>query len=225
MKAQFLGGDREAGFNTEQNALIAVNAEKYYSSMMGFDNESWNVRGSHLMETLERLMKFHGPAAKGIVWEHNTHIGDARATDMKRAGMINTSQLAKDTYGNDNIYLVGFSSYQGSVIAGDAWGAPMEVMEVPPARDDSIETALHDIVAGNGYFVFDEETDKLFNQRIGHRAIGVVYHPERERFGNYVPTIMNRRYDAFIFIDETQALHALHLQADRQIPETYPFGV
>ena len=98
-------------------------------------------------------------------------------------------------------------------------------MEVPPARDDSLENALHDIIAGNGYFIFDEETNQLFDQRIGHRAIGVVYHPEREKFGNYVPTIMNRRYDAFIFIDETEALHALHLRADRQIPETYPFGV
>ena len=120
---------------------------------MGFDNESWNVRDTHMMETLERLMKFHGPAAKGIVWEHNTHIGDARATDMKRAGMINTGQLARDTYGNGNVYMVGFGSSRDSVIAGEAWGAPMEVMEVPPARDDSLENALHDIIAGNGYFI------------------------------------------------------------------------
>src|SRR5438309_7645957 len=87
-KAQFLDGDREAGFSTEQNALIAVNAEKYYTSMMSFDNESWNVRDRHMMQTLDRLMTFHGKDAKGIVWEHNTHIGDARATDMKRAGMV-----------------------------------------------------------------------------------------------------------------------------------------
>jgi len=121
LKAQFLNGDREAGLNTEQNALIAVNAEKYYSSMMGFDNESWNVRDTHMMETLERLMQFHGPSSKGIVWEHNTHIGDARATDMKRAGMINTGQLTRDVYGSNNVYLVGFGSYSGKVIAGDAW--------------------------------------------------------------------------------------------------------
>jgi len=100
--------------------LIAVNAEKYYSSMMGFDNESWNVRDTHMMETLERLMQFHGPSSKGIVWEHNTHIGDARATDMKRAGMINTGQLTRDVYGSNNVYLVGFGSYSGKVIAGDA---------------------------------------------------------------------------------------------------------
>lgn len=92
-KAQHLDGDREAAFNNEQNALIAVNTKKYYRSMMGFDNESWNIRDTHMMETLDRLLQFHGANAKGIVWEHNTHVGDARATDMKRAGMVNIGQL------------------------------------------------------------------------------------------------------------------------------------
>jgi erythromycin esterase len=225
MKAQFLDGDREAGFNAEQNALVAVNAEKYYSSMMGFDNESWNIRDTHMMETLDRLMKFHGPAAKGIVWEHNTHIGDARATDMRRAGMINIGQLARTEYDSRNVYLIGFGSYSGSVIAGNAWGAPMKIMEMSPAKNGSIEEALHQAFNGDCYFIFDEETDSLFDKRIGHRAIGVVYHPERESFGNYVPTIMNQRYDAFVFIDETKALHALHLPTGNQMPETYPFGV
>jgi len=92
-KAQHLDGDREAAFNNKQNALIAVNTKKYYRSMMGFDNESWNIRDTHMMETLDRLLQFHGANAKGIVWEHNTHVGDARATDMKRAGMVNIGQL------------------------------------------------------------------------------------------------------------------------------------
>src|ERR1044072_7328865 len=112
LKAQFLDGDREAALNTEQNALIAVNAEKYYSSMIGFNNESWNIRDKHMMETLERLLLFHGPLSKGIVWEHNTHIGDARATDMAKAGMVNIGQLARDTYGAANVFLTGFSSYK-----------------------------------------------------------------------------------------------------------------
>jgi len=225
MKAQFLDGDREAGFNTEQNALIAVNAEKYYSSMLNFDNESWNIRDRHMMETLDRLMKFHGSDAKGIVWEHNTHIGDARATDMHRAGMVNTGELARDAYGINNVYLIGFGSYRGSVIAGDTWGAPMEIMEVPPAKDGSIEDALHRRSNEDRYFIFKEETDQLFDNRIGHRAIGVVYHPERERKGNYVPTVMNQRYDAFVYIDETKALHAIQTHVGKEIPETYPFGV
>ena len=225
-KAQFLDGDREAGFNTEQNALIAVNAEKYYTAMMSFDNESWNVRDRHMMETLDRLLKFHGPDAKGIVWEHNTHIGDARATDMKRAGMVNVGQLAREEYGINDVYLVGFGTYMGSVIAGGEWGAPMKVMDVPKAREGSIEHALHVEGKEDRYLLFNtEELQEKYDQSIKHRAIGVVYNPERERFGNYVPSVMSQRYDAFIYLDETTALHPLHLKPHQdKIPDTYPFN-
>ena len=126
-KAQSLDGDREAGFSTEQNALIAVNAEKYYTAMMSFDNESWNVRDRHMMETLDRLLTFHGKNAKGIVWEHNTHIGDARATDMKRCRDGEHRPAGKGgIWKSDNVYLVGFGTYRGTVIAGDEWGAANE---------------------------------------------------------------------------------------------------
>jgi erythromycin esterase len=226
MKAQFMDGDREAGFNTEQNALIAVNAEKYYRSMIGFDNESWNIRDTHMMETLDRLMSFHGKEAKAIIWEHNTHIGDARATDMKRAGMVNIGQLAREQYGVNKVYLAGFATYQGSVIAADSWGAPMEVLGVPPAREGSIEHQLHLQNTANRYLLFNsEDIQKTYEASIRHRAIGVVYDPERERFGNYVPTKLSLRYDAFVFLDQTRALHPLHLKPhDEKIPETYPFG-
>lgn len=226
MKAQFLDGDREAGFNTEQNALIAVNAEKYYTSMMGFDNESWNVRDRHMMQTLDRLMKFHGKNAKGIVWEHNTHIGDARATNMKRQGMINIGQLAREDYGEDKIYLVGFASHSGTVIAGDEWGAPMEELEVPAARPGSIEDILHKESASDRYILFSEGiSEKMYETEIHHRAIGVVYHPETERMSNYVPSVLSKRYDALVFLDETSALHPLHMHPhNEKVPETYPFG-
>src|SRR5258705_7957640 len=190
MKAQFLNGDREAGFNTEQNALIAVNAEKYYSTMMGFDNESWNIRDRHMMETLERLMKFHGIEAKGIVWEHNTHIGDARATSMSRSGMVNTGQLAREEYGENNVCLCGFSSYKGSVIAGAEWGAPMQEMEVPEAIPSSIEATLYKKRNGNGYIIFKNEKNSDYDAPILHRAIGVVYNPGMEKYGNYVPSVL-----------------------------------
>ncbi|GAA0535996.1 erythromycin esterase family protein [Chitinophaga japonensis] len=225
LKAQFLDGDREAGFNTEQNALIAVNAEKYYSSMIGFGNESWNIRDRHMMETLERLLLFHGPLAKGIVWAHNTHIGDARATDMARAGMVNIGQLARDEYGEANVYLAGFGGYQGAVIAGSAWGAPMREMEMPPAREGSIEEVLHREPGSDCYLLFTEEPGRVFRQRTGHRAIGVVYDPERES-GNYVPSVLSERYNAFIYLDQTSALHPFHLHPKgAEVPETYPFGV
>jgi erythromycin esterase-like protein len=226
-KAQHLDGDPEAGFNTEQNALIAVNAEKYYRSMMSFGNESWNVRDGHMMETLQRLMQFHGAGAKGIVWEHNTHIGDARATDMKRSGTINIGQLAREAWGNKKVYLTGFGSYKGSVIAGDSWGAPMKRMQVPEARRESVEARLHAESTQNRYLLFrDAATRQLFQKPMPHRAIGVVYHPEHERMGNYVPSVMPERYDAFIYLDQTKALHPLHLHPEsHKIPETYPFGV
>jgi len=225
-KAIFLDGDPEAGFNTEQNALIAVNAEKYYRSMMSFDNESWNVRDTHMMETLDRLLNFHGANAKGIVWEHNTHIGDARATTMKRAGMVNIGQLAREQYGINKVYLVGFGSYQGTVIAGDEWGAPMQELDVPPAREGSIEHALHRQSSQDRYLLFsDPVLQEQYEDEIHHRAIGVVYNPQHERYGNYVPSVMARRYDAFIYIDQTQALHPLHMQPhSEKMPETYPFG-
>ena len=226
LRAQFLDGDREAGFNAEQNALIAVNAEKYYSSMIGFDNESWNVRDRHMMETLDRLMEFHGRTAKGIVWEHNTHIGDARATNMNRAGMVNIGQLARQQYGEEKVYLAGFASYSGSVMAGDQWGAPMREMTVPEARPGSIEYILHKDGDGNKYLLFSEETGTIYQSSIPHRAIGVVYDPAMEKLGNYVPSILSRRYDALIFIDKTNALHPLHLHADRhKLAATYPFAL
>jgi erythromycin esterase len=221
-----LDGEPEAAFNTEQNALIAVNAESYYRSMMSFDNESWNVRDRHMMETLDRLLQFHGHGSKGIVWEHNTHIGDARATNMKRAGMINIGQLAREQYGINNVYLAGLGSYQGTVIAGEAWGAAMQTIAVPPARPGSIEHTLH-LEGGDGYLLFNnEETRLAYESRVDHRAIGVVYNPENERYGNYVPSKMADRYDAFLFIDRTRALHPLHLHPHREkLPETFPFGV
>jgi Erythromycin esterase homolog len=226
-KAQFLDGDREAGFNTEQNALIAVNAEKYYRSMVGFDNESWNVRDMHMMETLARLMKFHGKSAKAIVWEHNTHIGDARATPMKRAGMVNIGQLAREELGINQVYLCGFCTHAGSVIAGDEWGALMQEKEVPPAREGSIENILHEESTHDRYILFSDEQERnKYDHKINHRAIGVVYNPENERFGNYVPSVLPDRYDALVFINETQGLHPLHIKPnDVKVPETYPFGI
>jgi erythromycin esterase len=203
-----------------------VNAEKYYRSMIGFDNESWNVRDRHMMETLDRLLRFHGQSARGIVWEHNTHIGDARATPMNSAGMVNIGQLAREAYGEKNVYLAGFCCYQGKVIAGEEWGAPMEEMDVPPARPGSIEAALHEKNVDSGYILFGKEQDRLYRTDIAHRAIGVVYDPSREKQGNYVPSILSRRYDAFVYFDETKALHPLPLHPDRhKLAATWPFNV
>jgi len=225
-KAPIHDGDPESAFSAEQNALIAVNAEAYYRSMMSFDNESWNVRDRHMMQTLDRLLRFAGAGSKGIVWEHNTHIGDARATNMRQAGMVNIGQLAREAYGINQVYLAGFGTYQGTVIAGEAWGAPMQEMRLPPAREGSLEEALHRESPQDRYLLFNtEQIREVFSGALPHRAGGVVYDPNRERYGNYVPSRMAERYDAFLYIDRTQALHPIHPREDAgKIPETYPFG-
>lgn len=220
--------DVEAAFNAEQNALVAVGAERYYRAMIKGGPDSWNVRDHHMMDTLENLMKHHGTDAKAIVWEHNTHIGDARATDMAGAGMVNVGQLARERRASDGVVLVGFGSHRGTVIAGKAWDAPMEQMLVPQAKEGSWEDFLHYALGDDSLLILTDGDvpNEMFRRPRGHRAIGVVYHPQYERMGNYVPTSLSRRYDAFIYLDETTALHPLHIepQAAFEPPETYPWN-
>ena len=219
--------DAEAHFDAEQNALVAANAEKYYRAMIRGGGASWNVRDRHMTETLARLMDFHGPDAKAVVWEHNTHVGDARATDMAGAGMVNVGQLARERWGGE-VVIAGFSSHRGSVIAGKRWGAEMERMPVPEAREGSWEDILH-AAAGRDALLLTDAIDDVPGsmEPRGHRAIGVVYHPERERHGNYVPTVLPYRYDAVLYIDESRALSPLHLRPhlDGEPPETFPSGM
>ncbi len=199
----------EAAFNAAQNALVAVNAERYFTTATQSNSGSWNVRDNHMMETINRLVSHKGNEAKIIVWEHNTHIGDARATDMANAGMVNVGQLAREQHSEKGVYVVGFGSYEGTVIAASLWEGEMEVMEMPEAMKGSWEAFLHDIEPANKIIFLEELRGKSpFNKPIGHRAIGVAYNPGSEQ-GNYVPSILPERYDAFVFIDRTTALHPL----------------
>ncbi|RIJ42800.1 erythromycin esterase family protein [Pontibacter oryzae] len=218
--------DPEQDFNTQQNARVAANAERYYRAMIRGGENSWNLRDTHMMETLDHLLEFHGPDAKAIVWEHNTHIGDARYTDMADNGMFNIGQLAREKYGRDNVRLVGFGSYQGTVIAGKSWGAPMQKMDVPPAMSGSWEEMLHSI-STDDKIILSKDIKHLpgLQERIGHRAIGVVYDPKFEMFGNYVPTVIPDRYDAFIYFDETEAVHPLRMKSrGAKEPDLYPWN-
>jgi erythromycin esterase len=219
--------DREAVMSAEQNAHVIVNAERYYRAMVRQGAESWNIRDRHMVDTLNRLMKFYGRNAKAIVWEHNTHIGDARATDMTREGMVNVGQLVNEQHSKDGVYAIGFGSYKGSVIAGHEWGDVMRVMNIPEARIDSWEYLLHQLGKKNRIVFMNEEMkSQIGKQAILHRAIGVVCSPMSGQYGIYVPSYMPYRYDAFMFIDETRALHPLHIEPDgNQMPETFPFGL
>jgi erythromycin esterase-like protein len=230
---------REAYFNAEQNAIVAKNAELYYRKMIQGGTATWNIRDTHMMDTLKRLMEFHGKQAKSIVWAHNTHIGDAKYTDMAEAKMVNIGQLVREHAGDEKAALVGFGTYQGTVIAAKEWGEKMQRMHVPPAVDGSWDRLIHELGEGHDrLLLFDNDTEegiagKLLteetrNKRRGQRAIGVVYNPEYERFGNYVPTDLTKRYDAFLYIDNTHALHPLHMpevKEDEDLPETFPTGL
>ena len=237
---------REGYFNAEQNAIIAKNAELYYRKMMQGGTATWNIRDTHMMDTLKRLMEFHGKQAKSIVWAHNTHVGDARYTDMVEAKMVNIGQLVRKYAGDNNALLIGFGTYQGTVIAAKEWGQNMERMHVPPAVEGSWDRLTHELSEGrNSLLIFrdyslgeyngkrqliveEEKEDLGTTIKRGQRAIGVVYNPKYEKYGNYVPTDLTRRYDALLYIDNTHALHPLHMpevKEDKDLPETFPTGL
>lgn len=217
-------------FDARQNARIVKNAENYYRAMLSGDARSWNVRDQHMQETLELLLEHHGPEAKAIVWAHNTHVGDYRATDMRSDGYVNIGGLAREHFGVQNVALLGFGTYQGKVIAGPAWGAAEEEMILPPAKMGSIEECFHIALERLGnrncYLKFDERLRESSLARVlGHRAVGVVYDSRHERRGQYVPTSLAERYDAFVFIDETTAVRPLHgTFIYGEFPETWPMG-
>jgi erythromycin esterase len=220
-----IGDDADARFHAEQNAAVAAGAERYYRTMVRGGADSWNIRDNHMTDTLDRIVAHRGPGAKAVVWEHNTHIGDARATDMSRAGMVNVGELVRDRHADDGVVLVGAGSHAGTVIAGREWGLPFEVMDVPPALPGSLEDLLHRSGLERSLFVFPGDAPGWLRRRLGHRAIGVVYRPEFERPGQYVPTVLGDRYDAFFYFDRTTALRPIEpeepqVEAEQ---ETYPF--
>ncbi|KAH7279849.1 hypothetical protein KP509_37G040200 [Ceratopteris richardii] len=239
--------DEDVVMDIVQNAKIAVGAEKYYRSVMfGKSPDSWNVRDTHMIDTLDMLLG-HTPNKSGaIVWAHNTHIGDYRATSMMKEGTVNLGGLARERYGEDAVALVGFGTHRGSVIASNKWGGRVQKMTVPAAKEGTFDDLFHRItIAGSlpnqYYLVFravgtaeQKEEGKVVNLKElakwrGQRAIGVVYTPSTERWGNYVPTQLSKRYDAFIFVDLSEALRPLaHLERYEdltEIPESWPMGV
>ena len=212
--------DAEDRFAVEQNALVVRNAEEYYRTMVRGSAESWNVRDEHMMTTLDRLADRHDGTA--VVWAHNTHVGDARATDMRARGEHNLGQLARENHPGD-VAVVGFGTHRGSVVAGASWGADRKTMTVPPAREGSVGDVFHRATGDDCVFL-DTDGPPLAERR-GHRAIGVVYDPARERH-NYVPTDLAERYDSFVHVEETTALHPLGTEADtNEAPEAYPWGL
>jgi erythromycin esterase len=217
-------------FNALQNARIVRAAEIYYRAMVSINNNSWNIRDQHMMDTLDILLQKYGKDAKAIIWEHNSHIGDYRGTDMVLQGQVNLGGLAREKLGEKNVALVGFGSFTGTVMASHAWDGPFQTLPVPEARHQSIEALMHELTVSIGspdfFLLLDvsNPSSPLIEFK-GHRAIGVVYHPNFDRRGNYVPTSLSRRYDAFIFLDETHALTPITVGFDpRKLPDSFPYG-
>jgi erythromycin esterase len=194
-------------FNILQNAKVFKNAEAFYRLAVQGDSASWNSRVLHMAGTVKRLLKLYGPESKAVIWAHNTHVGDSRETVMKDRGQINIGKLAREEYGRDNVFIIGFSSYKGTVLAGTGWGAPMQKMPMPPGISGSVEDLFKQAGGKNRYMIFDDEirAHRQFAKPMGHRAVGVVYNPSQER-GNYVETILPQRYDAIVFFENTDEL-------------------
>ncbi len=218
----------DAHFFASQNARLVVSAERYYRAMFRGGAESWNLRDRHMAETLEELRR-HLDGTKVVVWEHNSHVGDARATEMAwRGGQLNVGQLARERYG-DRAYLVGFTTHSGTVSAASDWGGRPETKHVRPALEGSYEQVLHEV--GRAAFGLDLQeravADALTSERL-ERAIGVIYRPETERVSHWFQARLTEQFNAVIHIDQTRAVEPLTPQpAHRpgEVPETFPSGI
>lgn len=217
-------------FFAEQNARLVRDAEAYYRSMFQEETSSWNLRDRHMASVLEALTEYldrPGFPAKIVVWAHNSHLGDARATDMSKRGELNLGQLARERFGSQ-VYTVGFSTYDGSVTAASDWGGPAEVKRVRPGLPGSYEELFHE--SGIPSFLLDlrgKVRTSLSDRRL-ERAIGVIYRPQSERISHYFYTQLPQQFDAVIHIDRTCAVEPLERTAEWEVgeqPETFPTGV
>lgn len=201
--------DGDDAFDAMQNAAVAVEAEKYYRAMVRTDRGSWNIRDLHMADTVDRISVHLGQHSRGVLWAHNTHVGDARATTMADAGLLNLGQLLRERHGNDQVFLVGMASYSGEVTAATQWGAAEARMPVPAADEHSHEGLLHRALGEPAVLIFGADRQRPWLAlREGHRAIGVIFDPASSH-RNYVPTTMGQRYDALVWHEETRALQSI----------------
>ena len=216
-------------FFAEQNAAVVANAEEYYRTMFGDHAGSWNLRDRHMADTLDQLLAHldrHGGTARIVVWEHNSHIGDARATEMGSRGELNIGQLMRERHGRDAVN-VGFTTYAGTVTAASEWGAPAERKRVRPALADSYEALLHatripalllcPLAAG--------DTGRALREPRLERAIGVIYRPKTERQSHWFTASAAQQFDALVHIDHTRAVEPLERSQTWELgepSETYP---
>ena len=220
--------DGERYLDALQNARVVANAERYYRAMYYGSRESWNLRDQHMFETLQVLLAFRGTGAKAVVWEHNSHVGNAAATEMGARGELNVGQLCRTAFG-DAAYLVGFGTDHGTVAAASDWDGPMEIKRVRPAHADSYERLCHDSALPAFLLALREPRRREVRDELGaarlERAIGVIYRPESELASHYFQAILPMQFDEYVWIDETHAVTPLPAARGDGPPETYPFGL
>jgi erythromycin esterase-like protein len=233
--AEYVSGDgriaADEQFMAEQNARLVRNAERYYRAMFGARQHSWNLRDTHMMDTLDALVShvMHtSGSARAVVWAHNSHLGDARATEMGQRGEVNLGQLARERYQKD-VRLIGFTTHTGSVTAASDWDEPTHHMRVQPSLPASYEALFHTVGLERFMLTFEDEAvcEALTMPRL-ERAIGVVYRPDTERVSHYFTAELPRQFDAVVHIDRTHALEPLETWANISAPdlaETYPSGL
>jgi len=219
-------------FFAEQNARVAKNAEHYYRAMYRGRANTWNLRDTHMADTLDDLiehLRHQGEQPKAIIWAHNSHLGDARATQMSQRGEINLGQLVRERH-PDEAVLVGFTTHSGTVTAASDWGEPAERKCVRPGMEDSYETLFHELGIPDFLLVMREHRAlyRELARPLLERAIGVIYRPETERWSHYFSASLGEQFDAVIHFDHTRAVEPLErtsLWEKGELPETYPSAV
>lgn len=207
LKPKPSGDDPKIRFRARQKALVIKNAEDFFRLAIREGPDAWNSRVKHMWVSIEGLLERHGTEAKGIIWAHNTHVGDASKTTMILRETLNIGQLSRQALGADQVHIVGFGTDQGKVNAGAYWGAPMSIMTVPKAQPGSIEEVFARLGPEAFYLIFSDEDRRYepLDQLIGNRAIGVIYDPRRD-YAQYVASRVAQRYDSFVFIKNTREL-------------------
>jgi erythromycin esterase-like protein len=220
--------DGERFLDAEQNARLVANAERYYRIMYYGSRASWNLRDGHMFETLKNLLAFHGAGSKAVVWAHNSHVGNAGATEMAVRGEYNIGQLCRREFG-DQAYLIGFGTHSGTVAAASEWGGPMEIKTVRPASPNSYEQLCH--ATGLARFMLglrgrgDLRGPTGLGKEPLERAIGVIYRPETEMASHYFRANLPQQFDEYVWFDNTHAVTPLDTAEVKGLPDTYPFGV
>lgn len=227
-RQSYLLNDGERFLDASQNAELVANAERYYRVMYYGSRASWNLRDQHMFDTLNRVMQARGEDTKAVVWAHNSHIGDASATEMSKRGEHNIGQLCRQTFGEAS-YRIGFGTDHGTVAAASNWDQPMEIKQVQPSHSQSYENLFHQTEQAGLILPLRHNSNSQLIQELNkprlERAIGVIYRPETELASHYFEAVLPLQFDEYIWIDKTKAVTPLTTEEISGMPDTYPFGV